>query len=173
MDEPEIEVRIRAAGPEDKEQVRNVLAAAFDGDAEADLTEALIESGDAEYALVAEAAGHLIGIAVFSRLAVSKGDRDIRALALAPVGVHPELQGLGIGTGLVAGGLALAERDKWDTVVVLGDPDYYSRLGFTVTAAAAIDCPYSGPNLSAWVLPGTTLPEKVVVRYPDPFHSLN
>lgn len=173
QEEPEIEVRVRRAVPEDAPHIRDVLTAAFETESEANIVDGLMADGDAEFILIAEAAGHHIGNVTFSRLTVSGTDQPIRALALAPVAVHPELQGLGIGSGLIEGGLALAGKDKWDLVLVLGEPDYYSRFGFSVEAAAGIECPYSGPYLAAWTFPGVELPDGLVVRYPDAFHSLN
>ena len=53
-----------------------------------------------------------------------------RQLLLGPA-VQPDLCGKGFGRALVIDGLRRAQQDnKWDFVLVSGDPDYYPRFGF-------------------------------------------
>ncbi|MRG72358.1 GNAT family N-acetyltransferase [Alphaproteobacteria bacterium HT1-32] len=173
LEDAEIDVRIRRVETEDGPQVRQVLTAAFDGEEEANLVASLTAENAIEFGLVAEAAGHHIGNIFFSRLTITGPADPVRALALAPVAIHPDLQRLGIGSALINGGLALAAQNKWDMVLVLGDPEFYHRFGFEVDAAKAVDCPYSGPALAAWTYPGVILPDNMIARYPDSFNSLN
>ena len=52
-------------------------------------------------------------------------------LLLGPLAVQPDLRGKGFGRALVIDGLRRAEQhNKWDFVLVSGDPDYYPRFGF-------------------------------------------
>lgn len=50
-------------------------------------------------------------------------------LGLGPVSVHPDFQRRGIGTHLVTNTLVRLRLTK-EGIVVLGNPDYYSRFGF-------------------------------------------
>ena len=53
-------------------------------------------------------------------------------LLLGPLAIQPDLRGKGFGRALVIDGLRRAQQhDKWDFVLVSGDPDYYPRFGFT------------------------------------------
>lgn len=65
------------------------------------------------------------------------------ALTLAPLAVHPDHRGRGVGTALVRQALELAGKLAQETnaptsVIVLGDPAYYSRFGFTPAAHSGV-----------------------------------
>ncbi|MNJ66099.1 Acetyltransferase (GNAT) family protein [compost metagenome] len=66
-------------------------------------------------------------------------------LGLAPVAVHPDWQGQGIGSDLVREGLDTALEMDWKAVVVLGDPDYYARFGFRPASDFGLHCIYEVP----------------------------
>ena len=52
-------------------------------------------------------------------------------LLLGPLAIQPDLRGKGFGRALVVDGLRRAQQhDKWDFVLVSGDPDYYPKFGF-------------------------------------------
>ncbi|ARE40280.1 GCN5-related N-acetyltransferase [Rhodovulum sp. P5] len=59
-------------------------------------------------------------------------------LALAPVAVAPGSQGLGLGGRLIHAALGVADGP----VVVLGDPGYYARFGFSVARAQNLVSPF-------------------------------
>ena len=91
-------MRVRQERPEDAAAIRRVHEAAFGQPAEADLVDALRAAGDLvpELCLVAERGGEVVGQIAFSRARLDSGDT---VLALAPVGVLPEHQGSGVGSG--------------------------------------------------------------------------
>lgn len=130
--------RIRAELRHDHEGISDLLSASFGGNDEARLVEMLRRDGHLALSLVAEAAGTIIGHVALSPVAA-----DIPALALAPVAVHPAVQGRGIGSALVR---AAQEAFADHAIVVLGEPGYYSRFGF---APANLASPYAGPYLLA------------------------
>lgn len=59
------------------------------------------------------------------------GREGLPALLLGPVAVHPTRQGEGIGALLIRETLAQAEKLGWDRVILMGDPPYYARFGFS------------------------------------------
>ena len=119
-----------------RDAITELLNAAFGGTDEARLVNMLRCDGHLALSLVAEAAGTIIG-----HVALSPIVADIPALALAPVAVHPALQGRGIGSALIR-----AAQAKFDdhAIIVMGDPKYYSRFGFAPVDLAS---PYAGPYL--------------------------
>ncbi len=154
--------RVRLEEPTDIVAIRIIHERAFGGQAEADLVDALRDSGDAVLSLVAEEGRDTVGHILFSRLDTTP---PIRALALAPMAVLPEFQRRGIGTALIHDGLK--RLAGWDLIVVLGHTTYYPRFGFSLELGRKIRCPYSGDHLMA----RGTLPFEITARYPAPFHS--
>jgi putative acetyltransferase len=51
-------------------------------------------------------------------------------VAVGPIGVLPECQGLGIGSALMDALLTAADAAKMPLIVLLGSPQYYGRFGF-------------------------------------------
>ncbi len=52
------------------------------------------------------------------------------ALLLGPIAVEPDLQGKGIGVGLMRETLKVAKELGHHLIVLVGDPEYYSQFGF-------------------------------------------
>lgn len=140
---------IRPEGADDEEAIRRVHLAAFPTAAEADLVAQLREDYDSEISLVAEQGGEIVGHVLLSRMKASGDGIAFRALGLGPVAVHPGSQGSGIGSKLIRAALATAATLGEEVVFILGEPDYYSRFGFSAEAAAPFASPYSGPYFMA------------------------
>lgn len=72
---------------------------------------------------------------------------------VGPVAVEPEVQGLGIGKALMAALIEAADADGADALMMIGDPEYYERFGFTAQPAEGwrIDGPYEQRRLLARV----------------------
>lgn len=75
----------------------------------------------------------IIGHVLFYPIQVSSEQRDIKSLALAPLGVLPSFQKKGIGSKLVFEGLKIANSLGFECVFVLGHNEYYTRFGFKPT----------------------------------------
>ncbi|MCJ2083625.1 GNAT family N-acetyltransferase [Methylobacterium sp. J-090] len=83
------------------------------------------------------------------------------ALLLGPLAVDPEIQGLGLGAGLMRHALARAGALAHGAVLLVGDAPYYARFGFTpsLTAGLAMPGPFErerflGLNLRPGALDG-------------------
>jgi putative acetyltransferase len=164
---------VRPATGGDAGAIRAVHLAAFPTSAEADLVTRLDEDRDSEISLVAEQGGRVVGHVMLSRMSVSAGDRAFRALGLGPVGVLPGAQGSGVGSALVRAALAVAGTLGEEVVFVLGEPDYYTRFGFSAEAAVPFASPYAGPCFMAlWLRPNPAVPAPGSAAYAPAFGAL-
>ena len=134
----------RAATMADRGAIAAVHRAAFGRDEESDLALALTADGDAALSVLVEADGAAIAHVLYSPL----GGLE-RALALAPLGVLPAHQREGVGSALVRRSLEMAGAEGWRAVLVVGEPAYYGRFGFSADLAKDAETPWSGPYLQA------------------------
>jgi len=138
-------VQRRTETPADRAAVEAVHRAAFPTDDEATLVAALRES-DAfvpELSIVAEADGAVVGHVLFTEVGVDGTDA---ALTLAPVAVHPDRQGEGIGSRLVRRGLDACRDAGYELVVLHGDPTFYGRFGFEPATPYGLTHPFDLPD---------------------------
>jgi putative acetyltransferase len=126
---------------EEEKPIRELVARAFESNAEADLVDALRKSGCDFLSLVAIDGTTIIGHILFTPV-ILEGDAELKMLGLAPLSVLPESQGTGVGTLLTKKGLIECKNLGVDAVVVLGAPEYYGRFGFTPAANFGIKSVY-------------------------------
>jgi putative acetyltransferase len=162
---------VRSEATADFAAVRAVNRAAFEGPVEADLVDRLRADRDLVLSLVAERAGQVVGYCGFSRLRVDVTGKAMPAVSLAPVAVLPVWQRQGIGERMVEEGIARLKALSETLIFVLGAPAFYSRFGFSRSAAAAFHTPYDGPYMQALPL-SHDAPVRGHVGYPSAFASL-
>jgi len=78
--------------------------------------------------LVAEIDRRVVGHVAFSPVKISDGTKDW--YGLGPISVLPEYQKQGIGKSLINEGLSLLKQLGGLGCTLVGDPNYYKRLGF-------------------------------------------
>jgi putative acetyltransferase len=93
------------------------------------IVDALRDDSALEVSLVAVSEGRIVGHIAFSKAVV--GDSESDWVLLGPVAVLPVVQGQGIGSALVESGLAELRTRHASGCVLVGDPGYYSRFGFS------------------------------------------
>ena len=142
-------VLIRPEAEQDRPAIWSVNQAAFEGDAEANLVEALRDGGLAEVSLVAEVDGEIVGHILFSRVAIITKFGTVDVLSLAPMAVLPSYQRQGIGSRLVEAGVEACREAGHRIVVVLGHPEFYPRFGFSAELARRLESPFGGGE--AWM----------------------
>ena len=168
-------IRIREEAAGDFDQIAALLDLAFGGSDESCLVEGLRADGAVIAALSAvENDDRVLGHILFSELPIETGGEPLRAAALAPLAVLPERQRQGVGSDLTRAGLEACRKRGVAAVVVLGDPDYYPRFGFSSEAARNLRAPFSGPafmamELTPGCLDGVTGP----VCYAEAFGTLS
>ncbi|MDA5193147.1 GNAT family N-acetyltransferase [Govanella unica] len=81
--------------------------------------------------LVARQDGVILGTIRFWPIVIVPGEgTPTPALLLGPIAVDPELKGRGIGIALMRAGIARARELGHRLVLLVGDYDYYARVGF-------------------------------------------
>ena len=139
------------ARAEHAQQITAVTLAAFErqfgsGKGEAALISALRADGDVVVELVALEEREVVGHVLFSRM---RATPERAVAALAPVCARVDRQRIGICTALVRAGLQACRTRGIQAVLVLGDPNYYARFGFSADLAKPLACAYAGPHLQA------------------------
>lgn len=145
-------MRIRPAAASDLEAIRALHRDAFgdEGMAVARLALDLLADDTARpvLALVAEAAGELVGSVIFSTVRILDGDSP-PACILAPLAVARHAQRRGVGKALVRTGLGALRERGVHLVFVLGDPGYYGQFGFR--PGHRVRPPHELPYPEAWM----------------------
>ena len=126
-------MKIRLEKPEDADQVRSLILAAFAaedwaGETEAGIVDRLRASETMTLSVLAVTSGKIIAHAAFSKVLI--GGLDLGWYGLGPVCVHPDFQSAGTGTSVITEGLHRLRTAGAAGCVVLGDPGYYHRFGF-------------------------------------------
>jgi putative acetyltransferase len=127
-------MKIRPEIPEDAAAISSVISAAFlkaehSGGNEARIVDALRQANSLTVSLVAAEDAAIIGYIAFSPVTVDgRGDGWF---GLGPVAVMPDRQREGIGSALINAGLRHLRGKGSNGCVVLGDPAYYHRFGFS------------------------------------------
>lgn len=125
---------IRDATAADMPALMTLYPAAFGAEDDLrPLVRALAEDPALWLSLTAERDGAVVGHAMFTRCHDATGAAG--PVLLAPLAVHPDHQRMGIGRGLVTAARERLLHDGAGLMLVLGDPAYYGRLGFSAERA--------------------------------------
>lgn len=71
---------------------------------------------------------------------ITIGD-ETPALLLGPIAVDPDLQGKGIGVGLMRETIKVATELGHELIVLVGDPEYYGQFGFQNATILGFEMP--------------------------------
>jgi len=125
---------IRKETQSDVGAITDITKAAFENHPYSNNTEqfiinALRAANALTVSLVAEIDGKLVGHIAFSPVTFSDGSENW--YGLGPISVLPDRQKQGIGTKLVNEGVGLLKALRSEGCVLVGDPNYYKRFGFS------------------------------------------
>ena len=163
-------MKIREETGADAPEIAALTRAAFGGDYEASLIENLRAARLVIVSLIAVQEDAVFGHILFSELAVEVDQRRVKAAALAPMAVRSDHWRRGIGSQLVQAGLTVLRDRGYETVIVLGNPDYYPRFGFSASLTASLVAPFSGKAfMGLELIPGSLSGSRGSVKYPKAF----
>lgn len=165
---------IRSEEPGDHDDITHVNDLAFKQKEEGVLIQKLRADPqfDGRLSLVAVLDGEIVGYILFFPVAIENGDMFHDTISLAPMAVLPAYQRNGIGLELIMRGLAKLGKLGYESVIVLGDPEYYPKFGFQPASKWNIKAPFECPDESFMALElmkGSLDDKSGQVFYPDPF----
>ncbi|PKQ60758.1 hypothetical protein BZG02_17975 [Labilibaculum filiforme] len=143
-----MKIQIRPENKNDYKTISMINDMAFGQESEGLLVEKLRKNKKylKDLSLVACMGNEIVGHILFSPIEIKSGNSSFKSLALAPMSVIPELQGLGIGSQLIENGLAKAKKMGHQSVIVLGHAAFYTKFKFTPASLFEITCPFEVPN---------------------------
>lgn len=136
---------IREERDGDGASIREVHCRAFPTHSEADLVDHLRDDRAVCASVVAVSRQHVLGHALFSAAHIELESGALAVGALGPVAVAPESQRTGVGASMIRVGLDRCWALGLPCVIVLGDPEYYGRFGFTRADTWSIRCEFDAP----------------------------
>ncbi|MGF1708055.1 GNAT family N-acetyltransferase [Enterovibrio baiacu] len=165
---------LRSEAPADLLPIDRLVKKAFETDAEANLVMTLRENGHNTLSLVAcNDDGKVVGHIMFSPVIV--GGQDTGIQGLAPVCVHPDYRNQGLASEMVREGFEILREFGYPACVVLGDPAYYSRVGFVPASQYSLNCKWDVPAdafMAIELLDGAFIDAKGLVEYCAEFDAL-
>ncbi len=138
-------MQIRCENVHDAAAIRDLVYSAFKGHihhppgtepTEHQLVDKLRDDAALTLSLVAQDDGDLVGHVAFS--AVQIDGKNLNWFGLGPLSVRPAFQNRGIGSALMRHGIAMMRDQGAGGIVLLGDPQYYTRFGFRPESALVL-----------------------------------
>ena len=174
-----LSVRIRIETSGDEPGIRLVHELAFPGPEEALIVDEIRESAlEGWQSIIAvDAVERIVGHALLSPCIVEDDDGSPlgTVLAVGPIAVLPQYQFRGVGSSLMQAAAGLAVARGVPALVLLGQPLYYQRFGFSPARALGLLPPAEAWPDEAWMgrlLPAWTDELRGTVRYPKAFEPL-
>lgn len=147
-----MEIKIRQEQEKDYKAVYELIELAFRDVEESDQSEHLLverlrksEAFIPELSLVAEKGDEIVGYILMTKVEIVSDVKTVTSLALAPVAVLPEYQGLGIGATLICEAHKRAAELGYGSAVLLGHKDYYPKFGYKKAIDFGIEFPFDVP----------------------------
>ncbi|WP_457207837.1 GNAT family N-acetyltransferase [Nocardioides sp. P5_C9_2] len=143
---PDAQVEVRAARPDDRDDIDRVIRGAFGADDPSggvkvgDLWPDVRSGGLVLAELVAVRAGRVVGHVGVSRCWIDARRALVDAAMLSPLSSAPDEQRRGIGTALVAEAVGRA-RDVAPALFLEGSPSFYGSRGFERASVHGFEAP--------------------------------
>jgi putative acetyltransferase len=153
----EADMKLSSYKKSDKVQIKGLFENVFsqsEGQAEGALVANLVldlinSTRDQDiFGFIARENDQVIGSIFFTRLHF---DTPVEAFILAPVAVHPDYQGKGIGQKLIRYGIGQLRENGVELAFTYGDPDFYSKVGFRPIAEDLVRAPLELSQPEGWL----------------------
>lgn len=169
-----MDITLRYENSRDYKNITRINDLAFGQKNEGILIEHLRKNRDflPELSIVAEKDGIIIGHILFFPIQIKSKDNSYKSVSLAPMAVLPEYQNQGIGGRLIRYGLEKCRGKGYQSVIVLGHPEYYPRFGFEKASKWDIRPPFEAPDeafMAIELIEGGLKGISGVVEYPDEY----
>jgi len=114
------------------------------------LVDDLVTSTDAQdfYGFVAIENEEIIGSIFFTRLTF---ESEVNAFLLSPVAIHTNYQGKSIGQKLINFGINHLKENGVALVFTYGDPEFYSKVGFSLITEKLVKAPLKLTYPEGWL----------------------
>jgi putative acetyltransferase len=170
------EILIRQETSNDYEGISMVNDLSFGGKEERELIINLRKRPEfiEDLSLVAVADNLIIGHILFFPIFIVTEDKKYQTLSLAPMSVMPGFQKKGTGGDLIRAGLNKANKMGFDSVVVLGHPEYYPRFGFLKASKWSIRASFDVPDEAMMAMelkPGSLNLGGGIIDYPEEYYA--
>lgn len=170
-------IQLRPEQHNDYEGITRVNDISFQRKAEGKLVAELrkLKYFDPRLSIVAESKDEIVGHILFTLVDIENNGKKYKSLNLAPMSVLPEYQKRSIGKLLVIFGLQMAKDAGHQSVVVLGHPSYYPKLGFVKASNWKIKSPFPAPDeafMAQELVPGALEGIEGKVVFPSAFDGV-
>jgi len=169
-------ITLRPETSKDYQDITRINDSAFEQKNEGIIIESLRKNKNfvPELSIVAEKDEMIIGHILFFPVQIKSKDNSYRTVSLAPMAVLPEYQNQGVGGKLVKYGLEKCREKGYQSVIVLGHPEYYPRLGFEKASKWGIRPPFEAPDeafMAIELVEGGLKDVSGVVEYPGEYSA--
>ncbi|UCH66221.1 MAG: N-acetyltransferase [Ignavibacterium sp.] len=159
-----MDIKIRGETIDDYDIITEINNLAFGGTGESQLIIHLRKTKEfiPDLSLIALFDERVVGHILFYPITIEAATNTFPTISLAPMAIHPDYQYKGIGTKLVIDGLQRCKDMNFDSVIVLGHPEYYPRFGFTPACKWGLYSDFEAPDeaFMALELKENALPDK-------------
>ena len=127
-----------------------------------------------ELSLAGVVDGRYIAHVLLSKITLESDSQKVSALALAPVATLPRFRALGVASHLIEYAIEKARKLRYEFIIVLGDPKFYSRFGFVAASGYNISGPFeaAGENFMALKIGAKRNFTGGAVIYPETFANV-
>lgn len=169
-----MQIKVIPESPALHVRIRQVICSAFGQENEALLVERLRRNNRfiKDLSLVAMDNDHVLGHILLFPIDIVNGDKRFPSLSLAPLAIEAEHQNQGIGSILTGKAIERARSHGFPSIIVLGHPWYYPRLGFQPACQFDIRPPFTVPEetfMVREVLENGLKDVHGTVEYPDEY----